>query len=82
MPYQTNKIHCIFLHLLLNIDDNFEKMGIVYNLDGSSEMTTKIDFQSCNELKSHGVSISGYFMIDGVKTYCKSWSKFMFSKIR
>ena len=54
---------------------NLEKMGIVYNIDANSEMASKIKFQSCEELKYHGVYISGYFMINGLKTYCNSLSK-------
>ena len=54
---------------------NSEKSGIVYNMDADSEMANKIDFQSCQELKNHGVSISGQFIIDGEETYCKSWSE-------
>lgn len=56
-------------------DANLEKMGIVYNIDANSETASKIDFQSCEELKYHGVYISGYFMINGLKTYCNSLSK-------
>ena len=68
------------MHHPLQTDDNGNgMMGIVFNLDGGSEMVAKIDFQTCDELKSHGVSISGYFMIGGVKTYCNSWSKFIFN---
>lgn len=54
---------------------NSEKSGIVYNMDSDSEMANKIDFQSCQELKNHGVSISGQFIIGGEETYCNSWSK-------
>ena len=52
-----------------------EKMGIVYYMNTDSDLTNKLDFKSCEELKYHGVYISGYFMIDGVKTYCNSWGK-------
>ena len=58
-------------------DETEEKRGIVYNMNSCSEMAKKIDFQSCEELKFHGVSISGYFMINGKKTYCNSWSKYL-----
>ena len=55
---------------------NSEKSGIVYNMDAAdSEMANKVDFQSCQELKNHGVSISGQFIIDGEETYCNSWSE-------
>ena len=54
---------------------NSEKSGIVYNMDADSEMANKVAFQSCQELKNHGVSISGQFIIGGEETYCKSWSK-------
>ena len=50
-------------------------MGIVYNLGTGSEISNKIDFRSCDEMKSHGVTISGYFVINGQKTYCSNWSK-------
>ena len=61
-------------------DANLEKMGIVYNIDANSETASKIDFQSCEELKYHGVYISGYFMINGLKTYCNSLSKYINNK--
>ena len=54
---------------------NSEKSGIVYNMDADSEMANKVAFQSCQELKNHGVSISGQFIIDGEETYCNSWSE-------
>ena len=60
-------------------DGSIEKMGIVYNLGTDSEISKKIDFRTCEELKSHGVSISGYFVIDEEKTYCSNWSKFILS---
>ena len=44
-------------------------------MNTDSDLTNKLDFKSCEELKYHGVYISGYFMIDGVKTYCNSWGK-------
>ena len=53
-------------------------MGIVYNIGSDSEMADNLDFGSCEELKTHGVTISGYFLIGGVKTYCDNWSKFIF----
>ena len=53
-----------------------EKLGIVYNMDADSQMAESINFQSCEELKYHGVSIPGFFMINGIKTYCRSWSEF------
>jgi hypothetical protein len=56
-------------------NENSEKSGIVYNMDADSEMANKFDFQSCQELKNHGVSISGQFIIDGEETYCNSWSE-------
>ena len=46
-----------------------------YFLGTGSKLAIDLDFQSCEELKVHGVDITGYFMIKGVKTYCKSWSK-------
>ena len=49
-------------------------MGIVYNIGSDSEMADNLDFRSCEELKIHGVSISGYFLIGGVKTYCDNWN--------
>ena len=56
------------------IDESLEKMGIVYNIGSDSEMADNLDFRSCEELKIHGVSISGYFLIGGVKTYCNNWN--------
>ena len=63
-------------------DGSIEKMGIVYHLGTGSEISNKIDFKSCEELKSHGVTISGHFMIDGQKTYCSNWSKFVLDLIK
>ena len=59
-----------------------EKRGIVYNMDADSKMADSINFQTCEELKYHGVSIPGYFMINGIKTYCSSWSKFFNTQLR
>ena len=43
------------------------------NLD--SNMVSRLNFTTCEELKAHGVSTPGYFNINGVKTYCQNWSK-------
>ena len=53
-------------------DDN---RGVAYYLGPGSHLDSNLDFQSCEELKGHGVDISGYFMIKGTKTYCHNWSK-------
>ena len=55
-----------------SINDN---RGVAYFLGAGSKLDLNLDFQSCEELKSHGVDISGYFMVRGIKTYCHSWSK-------
>ena len=52
-----------------------EKRGVTYFLGAGSKLDLNLDFQSCEELKSHGVDISGYFMINGISTYCHTWSK-------
>ena len=58
-------------------DDSKEKMGIVYNVDSES-MTENLNFRSCEELQTHGVTINGYFLINGEKKYCSNWSKFIY----
>lgn len=56
-------------------DASTENLGLLYNIGSDSTMREKLDFQSCEELKYHGLAIRGYFMINGAKTYCDSWSK-------
>ena len=57
--------------------DDTENIGMVYHLGTDSKMVEKLDFQSCEELKTHGVSIRGYFSINGQDRYCENWSKFL-----
>ena len=45
------------------------------NIISDSKILPKLNFKSCNELKSHGVSITGYFKIANVLTYCNTWSE-------
>ncbi len=53
-----------------------EPQAIVYFLGAGSKMTEKLDFQSCEELALHGVTISGYFKIQGSLQYCSNdWSE-------
>ena len=70
MPEQT----CGCDYYAIDESLGLEKMGIVYNIGSDSEMADNLDFRSCEELKIHGVSISGYFLIGGVKTYCDNWN--------
>ena len=50
------------------------KRAISYFIGPGSKLASQLDFQSCEELKLHGVDISGHFMIKGIKTYCHFWS--------
>ena len=54
--------------------EDSQSRGIVYFMGPGSKLPSNLDFQSCEELKMHGVDISGHFMIKGIKTYCHSWS--------
>jgi hypothetical protein len=38
-------------------------------------MLAKLNFGSCEELRAHGVSVSGFYKIGGALTYCSTWSK-------
>ena len=55
-------------------EDSHKNRGIAYFLGPGSKIATNLDFQSCEELRMHGVDISGHFIINGTKTYCHSWS--------
>jgi len=44
-------------------------------LPSDSKLLSKLDFTSCEELRAHGVTISGYFKVNGVSTYCSNWSE-------
>ena len=59
-------------------EENSVEKGIVYNLGEGSKIPQTAKFSSCEELKQHGVSIRGFFNLDGVKTYCDTWSKYGF----
>ncbi len=54
---------------------NGEDRGIVYFIGTDSKQNERVNFKSCEELQFHGVTIGGYFMINGEKTYCGNWSK-------
>ena len=58
---------------------NQEKRGIIYNIDSDSKLAQKVDYKSCEELKIHGVSIRGYFIINGARKYCGNWGKYLCS---
>ncbi len=38
-------------------------------------MVSKLNFGSCEEIKSHGVKIPATFNLNGAMTYCPAWSE-------
>ena len=56
-------------------EGTLENRGLVYNIESSSRTASDLDYQSCEELKTNGVSIRGNFKIQGSNAYCESWSK-------
>ncbi len=43
-----------------------------------SKILPLLNFGSCPEIRSHGVTIPAYFKITGARTYCSVWSESAF----
>ncbi len=47
------------------------------NIISDSTIVSKLNFGSCEEIKSHGVKIPAIFNLNGSMTYCPAWSKLL-----
>ena len=56
------KYICLTLHITIFLD---------------SAIVPKLNFGSCEEIKSHGVKIPATFSINGSMTYCPAWSELL-----